>query len=961
MATHPFLLEQERLEGATLAHNESLFSLGNGMVGMRGFPPSRTPAVHPGVFINGFYETSAIPYGEDAHGFARSAQTMLDLPDCRYLTVAVNGEEATADQGVWRRTLDMERGVIREQLHMHGVSITWETLLSMEKPSYGILRVTIEAEEAVEITIHSSIALAQPLRREGLDPRIASLDSRSSLETIASAFLEGLDRGFEARFRTKESGLSLHCGAVHSSPQAVGVLQSIDAETLLPVLTFTYQGTDLVVEKLFFYHRGDEEEGEHLSWEELSAEQAAHYRRFWAHSDVTIEGDEAIQQAIRFNLFQLHQSVGRDGKTSLAAKGLTGLGYEGQYFWDTEIYAMPLFTHTDSAVARSLIMYRISILDHARSRAGQLSQRGALYPWRTISGPEASAYFPASTAQYHINADIAYALLQYLDVTGDHSILDEGGFDLLIETARLWVDLGFYNDRRDGKFCINEVTGPDEYSALVDNNLYTNAMAAYHLERTAALARWLCEEKPTYYAAFAGRLDLTIEELEAFEHAAQAMYIPFDEEEGINAQDDRFLTLQEWDIAKQGAIRHPMLLHYHPLVIYRHRLIKQADATLAMVLQGHRFPWHLRRRNFLYYERYTTGDSSLSAAIQAVAAFDSHLPEIGMQYLRATALMDIANLHGNTKDGLHTAAMAGSWMTIVAGVAGYRFCDGRPRFRPYLPPGWQRLSFSLRFSTTTLSIDIREDETTYWTDGQILSICHRSDVLQVGPTPLSVETKTRIKAVIFDLDGVITSTDAYHYRAWKRLADEHGWHFDEELNQKLRGVSRQDSLKIILRHNAVDLDEAQLALLSEKKNRWYRASLEELTHANILEGIPALLEGLKERGVKLALASASHNAPFIVEKLNLAHLFDVLVPAAEVHVSKPDPEVFARAAEALGLMCEECCGVEDAPVGIEAIKAAGMRSIGVGDGIDPASCDAHVAHTGLLTIEMALGSEEGRR
>lgn len=954
MATHPFLLEQERLEGETLAHYESLFALGNGRLGLRGFPPSRTPAFHPGVFINGFYESFPIPYGEDAHGFARTGQTMLDLPDCRYLTVSVDGETVDLAQGAWRRTLDMERGVLTERLRQKGIAITWETLLSMEHPSYGMLRVTIEAEGEREIAVHSSIALATRQRSEGLDPRLASLDSRTSLETLSCACTEAPHMGFTAHVRTKESGLSLHMGAIHSSNQAVDYRQSIDEETRLPVLTISFSGNHLVVEKLFFYQQGDEETIEHSSWDELSRLQEAHWRRFWEASDVVIEGDDEIQKAIRFNLFQLHQSVGRDGKSSLAAKGLTGLGYEGQYFWDTEIYAMPFFTHTDPTTARALIAFRISILDHARSRARELSQRGALFPWRTIGGMEASAYFPASTAQYHINADIAYALLQYLVVTGDRSILDEGGYDLLVETARLWVDLGFYNERKGGKFCIHEVTGPDEYSALVDNNLYTNVMAAYHLEHTARLLFQLSQERPAQYAALAGRLDLKEEEIDAFQRAASSMYIPFDEAEHINAQDDRFLTLQEWDEKKSGKILHPMLLHYHPLVIYRHRLIKQADITLAMVLQSQRFPWYLRRRNFVYYERYTTGDSSLSAAAQAVAAFDVHLGELGLRYLSDTALMDIADLHGNTKDGLHTAAMAGSWMTVVSGVAGYRLTDGIPCFRPLLPKGWKRLSFTLRFGKVRLTIDITELMTTYRTDGPTLTICHRSTPLVVNGQGCTIETRARIKAVIFDLDGVITSTDAYHYRAWKRLADEQGWHFDEQINQQMRGISRLDSLKVILAHNGVSLTDEELFALTEEKNRWYRSSLEELTSADILEGIPALLEELQGRGIKLAIASASANASFIVEKLGIGHSFDSLVPAGEVLVGKPDPEVFARAADELGLCGEECCGIEDAPAGIAAIKAAGMRAIGVGGAVDPAVCDVHVANTALLRSEMLL-------
>lgn len=956
MDTGIFTLEERGLDLDRLAHAESLFALGNGYLGMRGHPVSRIPSYHPGVFINGFYEIGQIPYGEDAYGFARTSQTMLDLPDCRYMTINIDGEVVSITSA-WRRELDFAQGLLTEELTWTSAAgkrfvITWQTLLSMEEPSRGMVRLSVDGAEEAEISILSAIALPVIRTQEGLDPRIASLNSVASLKTLDTVF-HTKDHGYAASFRTKESGLSLFCSAYHRLNTEAVVQERIDDSSLMPTLLFTARTKTLVLEKTFFY-RQKEKKNKILGWEEVLASQKEHYSRFWQASDVVIKGDDELQQALRFNLFQLHQSVGRDGATSLAAKGLTGLGYEGQYFWDTEIYAMPLFTHTDPSVARALLTYRIATLDKARQRAEELSQKGALYPWRTINGLEASAYFPASTAQYHINADIAHALIQYLQVTEDYSILEDGGFDLLMETARLWVDLGFYDPRKRGQFCLHEVTGPDEYSALVDNNLYTNVMAAYHLEQAAHWAAWMKDAMPKVYQKAIERLALGDEEILSFAQAAEAMYIPFDKELQIHAQDDRFLTLQEWDEEKKGPIRHPMLLNYHPLVIYRHRLIKQADTILTMVLQSHRFTWYHRRRNFLYYERYTTGDSSLSAAVQAVAAYDVNLPEIGLEYLRETALMDIADLHQNTKDGLHTAAMAGSWMTLIYGIAGYRLQNQVPTFRPNLPEGWDELSFHLRYGQSVLTVQITEEETTYRTDTGTLSIRHRSTPLTVGEGGVRIKTKAVCKAVIFDLDGVITSTDGYHYRAWKALSDKEGWAFDESVNQRLRGVSRQESLQIILDYNNIVLDEGTKIALAEEKNRTYRASLADLGPKDILDGIPSLLGALKSRSIKVAIASASHNAPYILEKLGLTDSFDYIVDAKEVGVGKPDPEVFVRAAEALGVDVEECSGIEDAPAGIEAIRAAGMRAVGVGQAVDPSTCDVHVGRTDLLNLETII-------
>ncbi len=979
MAIHTWMLQEHQFNEEYMARSESLFSLGNGYLGFRGFFCEREPAHHPGVFINGFYELSPIHYGEDAYGFARFNQTIVDLPDCRYTWISIDGEPFSINSdGVksYYKQLNFKTGILSQTVEWQTeqdklVTISWETIISMEYVHTGALHIRVQCDEEILVEYHSSIAMPAERPLVALDPRVGTALSRTSLMCIETGFasIGSEDQpGFQASFKTRESGLYLACGAVHTSSVPTHIERYIEGKGALPGLKFSARSQDVDFYKCFYYHSSGrpseqlplevvrESKIQHgcLDWETLVASQTSYFTRFWEGSDVEIVGDEKLQQALRFNLFQLHQSTGRDGMSSLAAKGLTGSGYEGHYFWDTEIYGMPFFSHTDAATARALITYRISILDHARARAREMSQRGALYPWRTINGLEASAYFPAGTAQYHINADIAYSIFQYLDITGDETILEEGAAAVLFETARLWYDLGYFNPRKGDLFCIHEVTGPDEYSALVDNNLYTNSMAKYHLKRVYDLAIHLQTTRPVFWNTFKQSIHLEEKELADFYKASISTYIPFDQELGINPQDDGFLQREEWNSDKRGELRHPMLLNYHPLVIYRHRVIKQADTILAMLLMYDQFPWYVRRRNFAFYEPYTTGDSSLSACIQGIVAFDCGFIDKGLDYSLKTALMDIDDLHRNTKDGLHTAAMAGSWMAIVYGLAGYRFTQGRPHFRPILPEGWQRIGFNLILGTVKLSVCIEDEKTTYTAEGGVLELAHRSTVLRVGRTPVVVATQPQCKAVIFDLDGVVTSTDHYHYLAWKRLADEQGWQFDEEINQRLRGISRLDSLRIILDHNGVSLREEEIIQLAEQKNTWYRSSLAALTSKDILPQIVEILEQLREQGIKTAIASASRNALYILERLGLTEYFDVVVPAADVVVGKPDPEVFVRAADMLALYPEECTGIEDAPPGITAIKAAMMRSVGVGSAIDPLSCDVHVNSTAELTNEMLL-------
>ena len=967
-------LYEEGNPGEKLANRESLFSLGNGYIGFRGFYTERRPAYHPGVFVNGFYELTPIQYGEPAYGLAEFNQTMLDLPDCRYMEIRLGDElvdMSTGEVEHFSRILDFRTGILTRTLRWKSpkgirAAVTWMTLLSFTHSHMGALKVSIDVETGIPVTLRSTIALPAERPRDEYDPRVSTKLMRPPLEQIDSkVFKREHCFCITGSFRTIESNLHLICGLTHRWDKAQeGVIE--ENQYSVPYVVFTSCDGPFAFYKFFCYHTsrisGEEipqesleatqEAAFTLGWEGLVKEQREYLDTFWQTADVEVHGDPLLQKALRFNLFQLLQSAGRDGRTSLAAKGLTGGGYEGHYFWDTEIYGMPFFTYTMPQTARALIQYRISILQRARERARMLSQKGALFPWRTINGLEASAYYPAGTAQYHINADIAYSIFQYLDTTGDISILQEGAAEVLFETARLWTDLGFENPRKNGAFCINEVTGPDEYSALVNNNCYTNVMARYHLRRSAETARTLASDIPDYWRDLCSRIDLLPDEIDGWQRAADRMFIPFDRELGIHPQDDTFLDREPWRFSTRPKDAYPLLLHYHPLVIYRYRVLKQADAVLAMLLLPDEFPWYQKKRDFDFYEPLTTGDSSLSACIQGILAFEYGYVGLGMEYCRDTALMDIEDLHSNTKDGLHTAAMAGSWMAMVYGIAGFRLKYGTPFFRPIIPPGWTGYRFRLRFGQALMEVSADTELVTYTlVSGNSLKIRHRSELLDVTAEGCQVPVRPSFKGAVFDLDGVLTSTDEHHYLAWKHIADAQGWEFTRELNMQLRGVSRRESLMIIARHNQAELEEEVIRSLMEQKNTFYRSSLEQLTEAHVFPGVRPLLTELKDAGIRLAIASASRNAPYILEKLKLSAFFDYISPAHEVVRGKPDPEVFARAAEGLALLPEECVGIEDAPAGIQGIKAAMMQSVGVGPAVAGCSCGLYVENPDKLTYK----------
>jgi alpha,alpha-trehalose phosphorylase len=395
------------------------------------------------------------------------------------------------------------------------------------------------------------------------------------------------------------------------------------------------------------------------------------------------------------------------------------------------VYLLPFLSYTQPRIARNLLRFRHSMLDAARARARELGQRGAMFPWRTINGQEASAYYQAGTAQYHINADIAYAIRRYVHARDDGDFLAEVGTEMLVETARLWEDLGFF--AADGAFHIHGVTGPDEYTTVVDDNTFTNLMARLNLRYAAESVRRLEAEHPEAYVALVDEVELEPEELERWERAAEAMHVPFDAERGIHPQDTRFLEREVWDLDATPPDKFPLLLHYHPLEIYRRQVIKQADVVLATYLLGHEFSPEHKRANFVYYDRLTTGDSSLSASVQSIVAAEVGDEDKAIDYFRFGLLVDLADVAGNASDGVHVAAAGGVWQALVFGFGGVRDSDGALSIAPRLPRAWASLEFALRYRDRQLRVTLTHDEERYVVDeGEPVSLVIRGEERTLG-------------------------------------------------------------------------------------------------------------------------------------------------------------------------------------------------------------------------------------
>ena len=754
-----------------LEQGETMFALSNGYLGMRGCFEEGGPIGQNGTFINGFYESWPIVYPEEAYGLATTGQTIVNATDTKIIKLYVDDEPfwlphanvRSFDRRLNMRSGTLDRDVVWETPAGKKVSIRSRRLVSFEHRHLAAMwyEVTL-LNAAAPVVLSSEMIANEPTpRRDNRDPRQAKVFVEKVLNHRLSY---ARDQRIVLCHATGKSGLILSCSIDHvletSSPatwkthhtqDAGQVVATINAEPDQPITLVKYMA----------YHTSHTAPPEEMcarvertldravdeGFPALLTGQERYVGDFWERSDVRVTTNPskakatttAVQQAIRFNLFHVLQAAARAEDTGVPAKGLTGGAYEGHYFWDSEIYVLPFLTYTAPRIAKNLLRFRHGMLDKARQRARQLNQRGAMYPWRTINGEEASAYYAAGTAQYHINADIMYALRKYVQVTGDGEFLFDEGAEMLVETARLWLSLGFYSLRQGGKFCIHCVTGPDEYNTVVDNNAYTNLMARENLRFAAETVEKIRERRPDLFTALVHKTHLEDPEIADWKRAAELMYVPYDQRLKITPQDDKFLEQEPWDFKHTPPEKYPLLLYFHPLTIYRYQVLKQADLVLAMLLLGHEFSPDLKRRNFEFYDPLTTGDSSLSPCIQSIMAAEVGDVEKALEYARVATLMDLGDVAGNVKDGCHIAAMGGVWMIFAYGFAGLRDYSGELSFRPALPDVFDCLQFKLTFQGRSLEIDVSQDETRYTLSaGSKLTIRHEEQEVCLSSAAPSV-------------------------------------------------------------------------------------------------------------------------------------------------------------------------------------------------------------------------------
>jgi alpha,alpha-trehalose phosphorylase len=750
-SVEPWTVTEHELNLDALGRTESVFALSNGHIGLRGNLDEGDPHGLPGTYLNSVYELRPLPYVERGYGYPESGQTIINVTNGKLIRLLVDDEPFDVRYGTVTshvRCLDLRAGTLRREVEWtspagDSIRIRSTRLVSLSQRAIAAICYEIApVDDALRVVLQSELVANEELPDLGRDPRTAAVLERP----LESEEYTVSDTEAVMLHHTRQSGLRIAAGMRHlvDGPENMhtDIWGSPDV-CRLTLATRLRPGDKLRLVKFLAYGWSSQRTRPALhdqvvaalaqayltGWDGLVAEQRAYLDTFWRHGDVELEGDAEVQQAVRFGMFHILQAGARSEERPVPSKGLTGPGYDGHTFWDTETFVLPVLTYTNAAAAGSVIKWRKLTLDIAAERARELNLEGAAFPWRTIRGRESSGYWPASTAAFHINADIADAVVRYLDATGDDQWEHDVGVDLLVQTARLWRSLGHHDAA--GRFRIDGVTGPDEYSCLADNNVYTNLMAEQNLRMASVVAARNSDR--------ARDLGVTTEEMASWRDAAEAMVVPYDEKLGVHPQSEGFTGHAVWDFAATPPDRYPLLLHYSYFDLYRRQVVKQADLVLALHRRGDAFSFEEKDRDFRYYEALTVRDSSLSAGTQSVVAAELGYLELAHDYLAEAALMDIEDRAHNTRDGLHLASLAGAWTALVEGLGGMRARDGRLSFGPRLPAGISRLTFRVCYRGSCIHVATDGSTATYWVqEGPPMTITHHGDVVQVGETPVEL-------------------------------------------------------------------------------------------------------------------------------------------------------------------------------------------------------------------------------
>ncbi|MEB3177609.1 MAG: beta-phosphoglucomutase [Nostocaceae cyanobacterium] len=935
-------LSETQFDPDQLHSRETVFTIGNGYLGTRGTFEEGYPRAVSSTVLHGVYDDVPIVYTE-----------LANCPDWLPLQVIVDSDRFRLDRGEilsYQRQLDLRRGILSRQ-------VRWR--------SPGGKTVDIHFERFASMADQHIL---------GLRCHVTPVDCNSLIEIQASIngypenqgfnHWEWLDQGktddgiwLQVRTRTSRITLGMACGMTVLGTEANLQVSNAPGYPSLNATFMAVDGKTVTIEKIVTVFTSRDVElpvqaaqtklAQMPPYSELLTVHQQAWEEVWQRSDVLIEGDTTAALAVRYNLFQLLIAAPRhDDKVSIPAKTLSGFGYRGHVFWDTEIFILPFFTFTQPEIARNLLTYRYHTINGARRKAVHYGYKGAMYAWESAdTGDEVTPRWALPNDPYgvdvriwcrdqeiHIAADIAYAIWYYWQATGDDQWMRDCGAEIILDTALFWASRVEWNTRQE-RYEIREVIGADEYHEHVNNNAFTNRMAQWHLEKAIFVYDWLFSEFPERAAELKDKLHLTKQRRSRWQDIAKNIWIPYDPSTKLIEQFEGFFQLEDINLEDYAARSKSMQLVLGIDGANKRQVLKQPDVLMLLYLMREEieFPYSKEalQVNWDYYAPRTdiTYGSSLGPAIHAILAADIGKPEEAYKYFLQSALVDLEDVRGNAHEGIHGASAGGIWQAVVFGFAGITLTEQGPVANPHLPPGWERLKFKIHWRGTWHEFDLRPSgvgDKGLGTREELLS----QSTVPSQQSPVNSPQYSDIHGVIFDLDGVLTDTAEFHYLAWQRLADEEGLPFNREANEELRGVSRRESLLKIVGERPYS--ESQLLEMMERKNGYYVESIHNITPKDLLPGALNFLDELQAKGIKIALGSASKNARMVVEKLGIADKIDAIADAWCVQNPKPAPDLFLFAAQQLRLEAAHCVVVEDAAAGIAAAKAAGMWAVGLG-------------------------------
>jgi beta-phosphoglucomutase len=907
------LIELE-FDPTQLHARETIFTIGNGYLGTRGSFEEGYPNSQPATLIHGVYDDVPVVYTE-----------LANCPDWLSLAIIVNGERFRLDRGEiihYERQLDLHYGILSRSVRWRSpigqtLDLRFERFASLADEHVMSLRCQLTPVDfAGTIELQSSINgypenqgfnhwehLDQGKTAQGIWLQIRTRSSRIELGIATSMVSIGTDAQIQVTntpgYPTLTTSYSATAGQTVTVEKVVTVFTSQEDEQPVPVAQNKLATLPTYAVLL---------EAHQQVWDAV-----------WQHSDIEIEGDLTAQLAVRYNLFQLLIAASpRNDRVSIPAKTLSGLGYRGHVFWDTEIFILPFFIFTQPNLARNLLSYRYHTLNGARRKARHSGYQGAMYAWESaMTGDEVTPRWSLPNDPYaddvriwvrdreiHISADIAYTIWSYWQATGDDAWMRDYGAEIILDTAIFWGSRVEW-DAHENRYELNNVIGPDEYHEQVDHNAFTNRMVQWHLQKALLVYTWLGQTFPARAAELTETLKLTLESRSHWQTVIDSIYTPDDTVHGSLEQFDGFFQLEDINLADYEPRDRSIQAVLGIEATNQRQVLKQPDVLMLLYLlrstQEFPYSYDVLKKNWDYYAPRTdiTYGSSLGPAIHAILAADVGQAAEGYQQFMRAAMVDLEDNRHNTSDGIHAAAAGGVWQSVVFGFGGIQLTEQEPVATPQLPPTWTRLKFKLHWHGTWHNFDL-------------------------APPSLAAD----VRGFIFDLDGVLTDTAEFHYQAWQRLADELGLPFDREANEALRGVSRRESLlKMIGNH---PFSETQLQEMMERKNRYYVALIDTITPQAVLPGAIELLTEIRKTGLKIAIGSASKNARSVIEKLGLVAYIDAIADGNSVQQPKPAPDLFLYAAKLIGLEPTQCVVVEDAAVGVEAAIAAGMWTVGLG-------------------------------